>query len=128
MAASRLSSNALIRMHLLDLQRSFRQAPGLVTDGRDMGTVIFPDAHIKVYLEASLQAQAQRRYKQLQQRGINANFAQIEADLIRRDQRDRERAVSPTKPAVDARVIDTTDMTVDEVFNTVLSQVQSGLH
>ena len=127
MAASQLSSNVMIRNHLFELQRSFRQGPGLVTDGRDMGTVIFPDAQFKVYLEASLQAQAQRRYKQLQQRGINANFAQIEADLIRRDQRDRERAASPTMPAADARVIDTTHMAVDEVFNSVLRLVQAGL-
>ncbi len=125
MMASRLSSNLLIRKHLLNKQLAFRQEPGLVTDGRDMGTVVFSDAQLKIFMTASISAQAQRRYKQLQQRGINANFANIEADLIKRDQRDRNRSVSPTQPALDAWVIDTTDLTVDQVYHQVLSRVET---
>lgn len=125
MMASRLSSNTLIRKHLFDIQLAFRRTPGLVTDGRDMGTVVFADAQLKIFMTASISAQAQRRYKQLQQRGINANFANIEADLIKRDQRDRNRSVSPTRPAADAWVVDTTDLTVDQVYHQVLSRVQT---
>ena len=127
MQASKMSSNPLIRSHLLRMQQLFRRRPGLVTDGRDMGTVVFQDADLKIFLTASVQAQAKRRYKQLQQRGINANLARIEADLISRDQLDRDRKVSPTQPASDAWVIDTTDLTANQVFDQVMSRVTTQL-
>ncbi len=121
--ASRISSNPLIRKELLSIQLTARQLPGLVTDGRDMGTVVFSDAQVKLFLEASAQIRAQRRWKQLQQRGINGNLREIEADLAARDQRDRSRKISPTRPAEDALILDTSSYNADEVFQWALSKV-----
>lgn len=122
--ASKISSISLVRKALLNLQLGFRQDPGLVTDGRDMGTVVFRDAVCKFFLKASTKERASRRYLQLQQRGINGNLAQIEADLISRDARDRDRSISPTKPADDAITIDTSGMPVDAVMVEVNKALQ----
>ncbi len=119
--SSRIASQSAVRAALMDLQRSFRQPPGLVADGRDMGTVVFPDAQIKVFLDASVEERANRRYKQLKEKGKDVNFLRLFRDLEARDRRDRERSVSPTVPAADAEVIDSTAMTLEAVIDRVLS-------
>jgi len=108
------------REALFQRQLAFREAPGLVADGRDMGTTVFPDATLKIFLTASLEARAQRRYKQLIGKGINATLPALLRDLKERDRRDSERTVSPLKPAEDAIVIDTTDLTIEQVVKQVL--------
>ena len=108
------------REALFQRQLAFREAPGLVADGRDMGTSVFPDATLKIFLTASLEARAQRRYKQLIGKGINATLPALLRDLKERDRRDSERTVSPLKPAEDAIVIDTTDLTIEQVVKQVL--------
>lgn len=123
--ASQIGVHPSVRTALLEKQRSFRQWPGLVTDGRDMGTVIFPDAELKVFLDASPEERAQRRFSQLQRKGIHASLEQILHDIKQRDQRDRDRLVAPLKPAVDATIIDTTQMTIEEVFLAIMSLVQA---
>lgn len=120
LAASRVATMASVRTAILDLERDFCRAPGLVADGRDMGTVVFPNACLKVFLTAGAQVRAQRRYKQLIQRGISANLADLARDLQERDKRDRERAVSPTRPAPDARLLDSSDQTVEQTVRCVL--------
>lgn len=120
LAASRVATMASVRTAILDLERDFCRAPGLVADGRDMGTVVFPNACLKVFLTAGAQVRAQRRYKQLIQRGISANLADIARDLQERDKRDRERAVSPTRPAPDARLLDSSDQTIEQTVRCVL--------
>ncbi len=119
--SSKIASQPAVRAALMDLQRSFRQPPGLVADGRDMGTVVFPDAQIKVFLDASVEERANRRYKQLKEKGKDVNFLRLFRDLEARDRRDRERSVSPTVPAADAEVIDSTAMTLEAVIDRVLS-------
>ncbi len=120
LAASRVATMASVRTAILDLERDFCRAPGLVADGRDMGTVVFPNACLKVFLTAGAQVRAQRRYKQLIQRGISANLANLARDLQERDKRDRERAVSPTRPAPDARLLDSSDQTIEQTVRCVL--------
>ena len=120
LAASRVATMASVRTAILDLERDFCRAPGLVADGRDMGTVVFPHACLKVFLTAGAQVRAQRRYKQLIQRGISANLADLARDLQERDKRDRERAVSPTRPAPDARLLDSSDQTIEQTVRCVL--------
>ncbi len=120
LAASRVATMASVRTAILDLERDFCRAPGLVADGRDMGTVVFPNACLKVFLTAGAQVRAQRRYKQLIQRGISANLADLARDLQERDKRDRERAVSPTRPAPDARFLDSSDQTIEQTVRCVL--------
>jgi len=105
----------------------FRQAPGLVADGRDMGTVVFPDAAVKIFLTASVEERAQRRYKQLIAKGIDAILSALLSDLKERDERDRERAVSPLLPATDAEFLDTTEMSEEATVLRVLELVQTGL-
>ncbi|TVQ27888.1 MAG: (d)CMP kinase [Wenzhouxiangella sp.] len=122
--SSKIALLPAVRAALLDLQRSFRRQPGLVADGRDMGTVVFPDAPIKVFLDASVKERANRRYKQLKEKGKDVNFLRLFRDLEARDRRDRERPVSPTVPAADAVVLDSTTMTLDEVIDKVLSIVR----
>jgi CMP/dCMP kinase len=122
--ASHISSNPLIRRELFSIQLAARKLPGLVTDGRDMGTVVFPDAPVKLFLEASAEIRARRRCKQLQQRGINGNLREIEADLVARDQRDRSRKISPTRPAEEASILDTSSYNADEVFQWALNKVE----
>ena len=118
--ASEIAGLAAVRSALLERQRAFRQPPGLVADGRDMGTVVFPDATLKVFLTASAAARAQRRYKQLIDKGNHANLAALSRDLEERDQRDAAREVAPLKPAADAASVDSSDLTVDEVVDRVL--------
>jgi cytidylate kinase len=103
------------------LQLSFRKAPGLVADGRDMGTVIFPHASLKVFLTASPEARAERRYKQLIGKGFSANMDDLLKDLWERDARDSNRTISPLKPAEDAHILDTSSMTADEAVEQVIS-------
>lgn len=117
--ASRLAVVPSLRAHLLQRQRDFRVGAGLVADGRDMGSVVFPDAKLKVFLTASAQTRAERRHRQLLGRGEKADFDVILADLQARDKRDSERAVAPLKPCEGAHVLDCSDMSIDEVVNTV---------
>lgn len=120
-AASRVAALPAVREALLERQRRFRQAPGLVADGRDMGSVVFTDADLKVFLTASVEARAQRRYKQLMEKGIPASIHNLSRDLHERDTRDAARAVAPLRQMPDARLLDTTDMGVDEAVNQVLA-------
>ncbi len=119
--ASRVAAMAAAREALLARQQRFRQLPGLVADGRDMGTVVFPDAELKIYLTASLEERAQRRYKQLIDKGISAILPDLLRDLKVRDERDSQRAISPLRPAEDAVVLDTTTMSLDAVVQEVLT-------
>lgn len=114
--SSQLASNPDIRAELIQLQRNFRQSPGLVTDGRDMGTTIFPDAVLKLFLDADCEIRAKRRHNQLLEQGISASLEQIHRDMKERDKRDRERETSPLKAADDAILVDTTDLSVEDVF------------
>jgi cytidylate kinase len=120
-AASRIAALPALRSALLDLQREFRKAPGLVTDGRDMGSVVFPDATLKVFLTASAEERAQRRYKQLIEKGFDANLAALVQDLRERDARDAGRQAAPLRQGDDAHLLDTTGLTIDEAVARVLS-------
>ncbi|NCW78992.1 MAG: (d)CMP kinase [Oxalobacteraceae bacterium] len=124
-AASRIAILSGVRRALVDLQHGFRQAPGLVADGRDMGTVIFPDAELKVFLTASVEARADRRYKQLIGKGFPANMRALLQDLRERDARDTDRAVAPLKPAEGAHLLDTSNMTIEQAVEKVLGWYQS---
>jgi cytidylate kinase len=119
--ASKIAALPSVRQALFDLQVGFRQAPGLVADGRDMGTVIFPTAKLKVFLTASAEARAQRRYKQLIDKGFSANMNDLLADLRARDERDTHRAVAPLVAAADAHILDTSAMGVDQAVEQVLT-------
>ena len=121
MNASRVSALPAVREALVDLQHSFQRLPGLVADGRDMGTVIFPEAPLKVYLTASAACRAERRYKQLISKGFSASIEDLRADLEARDARDSSRSVAPLKPAQDARVLDNSTLTIDEAVDQVLA-------
>ena len=121
--ASALAPASAVRAALIERQRALRRAPGLVADGRDMGTVVFPDAPVKVFLDASLEERALRRYKQLKEQGFNANLPSLTKELRERDERDANRAVAPLKPAVGAEVIDTTGHPVDWVVEKLLALV-----
>jgi len=125
-AASRVSVFPGVRQALVELQKAFRGLPGLVADGRDMGTVIFPDAALKVFLTASVKERAERRYNQLISKGISANLEEICADLEARDMRDRTRAVSPLVPAPDAQKIDNSAWTIEQSVETVLGMWVKG--
>lgn len=118
--ASKIAAIPSVRQALYALQLGFRKAPGLVADGRDMGTVIFPNARLKVFLTASVEARAERRYKQLIGKGFSANMEGLLADLQARDDRDTHRTVAPLVPAEGAYILDTSDMTVDEAVEQVL--------
>ncbi|MGB9430165.1 MAG: (d)CMP kinase [Gammaproteobacteria bacterium] len=118
--ASELAVIPELREGLKVLQRSFRRPPGLVADGRDMGTVIFPDAGLKIFLTASAEERAKRRYNQLKQKGLDANLPALFRDIAARDQRDQSRAVSPLKPSPEAVVLDTTGSSVERVVAKVL--------
>lgn len=120
-AASRVAAVPAVRAALLDRQRAFRQAPGLVADGRDMGSVVFPDAQLKVFLTATPEARAERRYKQLNEKGIAANIQTLLLDLRERDARDEARAVAPLRAAPDAKRLDTTGVTAMQAAQTVLA-------
>ena len=117
--ASRIAALPLVRAALVKRQRAFRKPPGLVADGRDMGTVIFPDAVLKIFLTASAQARAQRRYKQLKEQGESVNLSRLFRDIEKRDERDSSRAISPLKPADDAHLIDSTELSIEEVMQEI---------
>ena len=125
--ASKVAVLPRVRQALLARQRDFRQEPGLVADGRDMGTVVFPDAQVKIFLDASCEVRAKRRVLQLERSGEKADYAAILQEITERDERDRNRAVAPLKPADDAVIIDSSDMTIDEVFNKVMDIVREKL-
>ena len=120
-AASIVAAMPKVREALFQRQRDFRQNPGLVADGRDMGTTIFPDAKAKVFLTASAEERAQRRYKQLKSKGIGGNLAALLKDINERDERDSQRSASPLKPADDAVQIDTSDLSIEQVVEQVLA-------
>lgn len=120
-AASAIAAVPAVRKALVARQLAFRQSPGLVADGRDMGTVIFPDAGHKVFLTASAEERAQRRYKQLKEKGLDVTLSSLLHEIEARDARDATRAVSPLKPATDAVLVDTTGMPIPEVVSKVLS-------
>jgi cytidylate kinase len=125
--ASHVALLPAVREALLGLQRGFRQRPGLVADGRDMGTRIFPDALLKVFLTASPEVRAQRRYKQLKDKGIDVSLPALSQHIEERDKRDSERSVAPLRAAEDARLLDSSSLTIDEVTRTVLLWVQERL-
>lgn len=126
--ASKVAALPSVREGLLQRQHDFRDVPGLVADGRDMGTVVFPDADLKIYLTASVDERARRRYRQLQEKGMSANLADLQAAIQARDEQDMNRAVAPLVPADDAFIIDSTDMTIDEVFAELMHHArQKGL-
>lgn len=114
-AASRVAALPSVRAALLQRQRDFRRFPGLIADGRDMGTVVFPDAGLKLFLTASGEERAKRRYKQLREKGLDANLKSLVEEIEARDRRDTQRTVAPLKPAVDAEILDTTSLSVAEV-------------
>ncbi len=121
--ASTVAQIPAVRDALLARQRAFRKVPGLVADGRDMGTHVFPDARLKVYLTASAEERAKRRHKQLKDKGLNVSLAALSRDIEDRDRRDSERTVAPLKPAMDARFLDTTGQSIEAVTQTVLDWV-----
>ena len=123
-AASVVAALPTVRQALLQRQRAFRESPGLVADGRDMGTVVFPDAQLKVFLTASRDERARRRYKQLNEKGVSVNLQHILGELAERDARDSGRSVSPLRAATDAVIIDTTRLTIEEVVTNVLTAWQ----
>ncbi len=129
-AASKVSAVPEVRAALLQRQRDFRKEPGLVADGRDMGTVVFPDAQVKIFLDASAKVRAQRRVRQLEQKGEKPDFGEILKAIEERDYRDRNREVAPLKPAADAAVIDSSEMGIEEVFNLAVKIVaeKTGLN
>jgi len=117
--ASKIAAYPLVRSALVHRQRAFRKPPGLVADGRDMGTVIFPDAILKIFLTASAEARAERRYKQLKEKGESVNLTRLFQDINRRDERDSSRAISPLRPAEDAHRIDSTELSINEVLQKI---------
>jgi len=117
--ASRIAAVPGVRAALVQRQRAFRKPPGLVADGRDMGTVIFPDAGLKIFLTASADARAERRYKQLKEKGESVNLTRLFQDIKERDERDSTRAISPLRPAQDAHVIDSTELSIKEVVQKI---------
>jgi len=125
MNASKVASLTLVRKALQERQRAFTELPGLVADGRDMGTVIFKEAQVKVFLTASAQERADRRYKQLKNKGLNASLSDILMDIQQRDERDENRSIAPLKPADDALVIDCTQMTITDVEQKILTFIHS---
>jgi cytidylate kinase len=120
-AASKIAALPGVRAALLDRQKAFRTAPGLVADGRDMGTVVFPDAPVKIFLDASPEERARRRVKQLEAQGKAADYEKILAEIRERDNRDRNRAAAPLKPAPDALLLDSTELSIQEVVDTALA-------
>lgn len=125
--ASKVAAIPVLRVALFDRQRAFAQAPGLVADGRDMATAIFPEAQAKIYLTASAQSRAERRVKQLQGMGLDVKINDILANIEARDKRDMEREVAPLKPAADALIIDSSELNIDEVFNLMTQYIDKQL-
>ncbi len=125
--ASQIAVVPAVREALLARQRAFLQPPGLIADGRDMGTVVFPDAVLKIYLAASAEERAQRRYKQLKDKGIDVNLSSLVEELQQRDERDMNRQTAPLKPASDAIIIDTTILNIEQVTNEVMYWVEQRI-
>lgn len=125
--ASQIAAFPRVREALLRRQRAFRAAPGLIADGRDMGTVVFPDAPVKIFLDASSEERAHRRMRQLQEKGFSVNFERLLSEIKERDDRDRNRAVAPLMPAADALVLDSTRLTIDEVIAKALAHARQIL-
>jgi cytidylate kinase len=125
--ASKVAALAPVRAALLDRQRRFAVAPGLVADGRDMGTVVFPGAQVKIFLTASAEERAARRYKQLKEKGVTATLAALSKEIAERDERDTTRTISPLVASEDAVLLDTTGMSVDAVVERVLSVARERL-
>ncbi len=121
--ASMVASLPAVREALLQRQRAFREAPGLVADGRDMGTVVFPDAPLKIFLTASAEERARRRYHQLKGKGEDVSLPSLLDEIRARDERDMQRAVAPLKPALDAIQLDSTEMSIDQVLERILDEV-----
>jgi len=121
--ASAVAGLTEVRTALLERQRAFQKAPGLVADGRDMGTHVFPSALVKIFLTASAEERAKRRHKQLKDKGMNVTLAALSRDIEDRDRRDSERSVAPLKPARDARILDSSGLSIEAVTNTVLEWV-----
>ncbi|HEV7613604.1 MAG TPA: (d)CMP kinase [Steroidobacteraceae bacterium] len=119
--ASKVAAQPVVRAALLERQRRFAVPPGLVADGRDMGTVVFPDAELKIFLTASAEERAARRYKQLKEKGVAATLAALSLEIAERDRRDTNRAISPLVASADAVLLDTTGMSVEEVIERVLA-------
>ena len=126
-AASKIAAFPRVREALLRRQRAFRSAPGLIADGRDMGTVVFPDAEAKIFLDASAEERANRRLKQLQEKGFDVNFDRLLIEIRERDERDRNRPVAPLRPADDALILDSTSMAIDAVVEAILQHVRSKI-
>ena len=124
--ASRVAAQNPVREALMELQRSFRKSPGLVADGRDMGTHVFVDAGLKIFLTASAEERARRRHKQLKDKGIDVSLAALSRDIEDRDRRDTERSVAPLRPAEDARLLDSSGQSIEAVTNTVLDWANAG--
>ncbi len=122
--ASQIAAFPKVRLALLGWQRAFRRLPGLVADGRDMGTVVFPDAQLKIYLEASIEERAKRRYLQLKDSNYSVNLQDLMTEIEMRDKRDKQRVVSPLKPAKEAVVIDTTGMAIEAVYERALVEIE----
>ncbi len=122
-AASRVAAIPEVRSALLDWQRDYAREPGLVADGRDMGTVVFPSAGAKIYLTATPEERARRRYNQLKEKGLNANLADLVSEIRERDERDSGRSVAPLKPAPDALQVESTALSIEEVLERVLERV-----
>ncbi len=126
-AASRVAAFPRVREALLRRQRAFRELPGLIADGRDMGTVVFPDAPVKIFLDASSEERAHRRMLQLQEKGFSVNFERLLAEIKERDDRDRNRAVAPLVPAADALVLDSTTLSIEQVIEKALQYARQKL-
>ncbi len=125
--ASRVAVHAPLREALLEKQRDFCRVPGLVADGRDMGTTVFPTAFLKVFLTASPEVRADRRHKQLKEKGLDVTLPRLLGEIRERDARDVERQASPLKPAADAEILDTSSMTITEVADTIFGRLQQRL-
>jgi cytidylate kinase len=123
--ASKVAAIPEVRAALLQKQRDFRQSPGLVADGRDMGTTVFPQAFLKIFLVASPEVRAERRYKQLKEKGFDVNLAQLLGEICERDQRDAARSASPLKPAPDACILDSSPLSIDEVVEHIHRLVEA---
>ena len=121
--ASKIAVTPAVRAALVKRQRQFRTFPGLVADGRDMGTVIFPDANLKIFLTASAEIRAQRRHKQLKEKGESVNLSRLFREIKARDLRDQSRSIAPLRPAEDAVIIDSTDLSIEEVLEKVINMV-----
>ena len=122
--ASKVAALPAVRQALLERQRDFAQSPGVVADGRDMGTVVFPDTPVKIYLTASAEERAKRRFLQLQEKGVDGDIEAILKDIQERDERDMNREVAPLKPAVDSLVVESTNMSIEQVLDVVMTELK----